>query len=351
MAKRFAVIGSGWRAKFYLRIAASPENEFEVTGVLCRSKEKADAIAGEFQVFTTLSEQEILEKAPDFVVVCVSKPSIAEVALHWRKEGFTVLCETPVGLSEEDLSYAAEKTEKPLIVAEQYPYYETYRKMIEVVSGGKLGRVISADVSLAHDYHGAGLIRRLLSESPTAGYRLMAKKYQLPVTKTGDRYFVYEDGEVINKVRTKAWIEYEDGKIAAYDFDSEQYHSLIRHNSIKITGTRGELINEKLWYLDEENRGREEQICSDIQAVRAEKSKDDTAAKVLSEDERAILQLLEYTYSVSKAVSDKTYPDREQLLSWAAENLAGAIADVRFMKLLSESEGKWITAAYGETDK
>lgn len=338
MAKEFAVIGSGWRARYYLRIAASAVNDFHVSGVLCRSQEKADTLATEFGVFTTCAEQEIVDRNPDFIVVCVTKSSIAEVALYWRKKGFTVLCETPAGLTEKDLAYATEKLKYPLLVAEQYPYYETYKKMIEVVNSGKLGTVNAVDVSLAHEYHGASLIRHLLQESPEAGYKLLARQYELPVTKTCDRYHIYEDGEIVKKVRTKAMLEFEDGKIATYDFDSEQYRSLIRHNNIKITGTRGELINEKLWYLDDENKGKEEQIFPDIQVVRAKGENG-----VLSEDERAILELLEHVYCVSRAIKDESTPEREQILAWAEENMKNAIADVYFMWLLSGSKGEWIS--------
>lgn len=338
MRKTFAIIGSGYRAGFYLRIAASKENEFEVAGVLCRREEKARAIAEEYGVFTTLSEQEIIDKNPDFVVVCVTKTSIAKVSAYWRGLGFTVVCETPVGLTEEDITYALEDHEKPLIVAEQYQYYKTYEKLIDIVSSKRLGDIQTVNISLAHEYHGASLMRHLLGVGPEARYRLLAVKYILPVVKTKDRYNTYVDGEIINKPRVKALIEYADGKIATYDFDSEQYRSPIRHNSVRITGTRGEIIDEKLWYLDENNVGQEENIFSSIQSVREPSQNGE-----LTEDEVAILTILEKAYLVSIAVKDENYPDRKDILSWADDNLKNAIADADFMNLLAESDGTWVT--------
>ncbi len=339
MTKTFAIIGSGWRARFYLRIAASDSNDLSVCGVLCRTKEKAEAIEKDFGVFTTFSEQDIIDKEPDFIVVSVNKASIYAVSKHWRELGFTVLCETPVGLTDEELQSVLKFDGKPLLVAEQYQYYPTYKKMIELAESGRLGEINSADVSAAHEYHGISLIRNILGEKPEASYRMLVTKYNFPVTKTGDRYFVYNDGEIINKPRVKAFIEFEDGKIATYDFDSEQYHSLIRHNNIKITGTRGELINEKIWYLDENNNGHEELLFSDIMSVRSE----GVPEGILSEDELAIQELLEKTYLVSQIASGVNLPDKAFILAWACENLKGAVADAYFMNLLSASEGSWVT--------
>ena len=39
---RFAVVGTGWRSLFYVRIAKWLPERFELTGVLCRTKERAE---------------------------------------------------------------------------------------------------------------------------------------------------------------------------------------------------------------------------------------------------------------------------------------------------------------------
>ena len=40
---RFGLIGSGWRAEFYVRIAQAGPDQFELTKVLIRDKEKGQA--------------------------------------------------------------------------------------------------------------------------------------------------------------------------------------------------------------------------------------------------------------------------------------------------------------------
>ena len=56
----------------------------------------------------------------------------------------------------------------------------------------------------------------------------------------------------------------ESGKVAWYDFDSEQYRSPIRKNMIKVQGVRGELINDELYYLDDKNEGQYHKIVTNV---------------------------------------------------------------------------------------
>lgn len=327
---RFAIVGSGWRASFYIRIAEYYKDKYELVGVLCRSKEKAELISSKYKVTAVTDENIIKEGAPSFIVVCVTKASIAEVSTYWRNLGYTVLCETPVGLNIEDLRsiYSTRLEGGRLVVAEQYCYYPTYRKIIEAANSGKIGDILSAYVSIAHEYHGASLIRAMLNESVFSQIRIRTRAYNLPVTKTKDRYNTYFDGEIISTKRVLSSIEYEDGKFAEYDFDSQQYRSPIRTNSVRITGTRGEIAGGKIFYLDDDNNPVEETIIHDLQdAVReAEQGR-------LSEDETAIEYLMECTYKVSTG-------DRKWI-KWQDSNLRNALQDAYTMILMQDTDDEW----------
>lgn len=327
---RFAIIGSGWRASFYIRIAKYYSEKYELVGVLCRSKEKAKLISSEYNVPAVTDENRIRSEEPAFIVVCVNKTSIAEVSAYWRRLGYTVLCETPAGLKVEDLLeiYSTRLEGGRLIVAEQYCYYPTYRKIIETANSGKIGAVISAYVSLAHEYHGASLIRAMLNEDVSSKMRIRSRSYDFPVTKTKDRYHAYHDGEIIIQKRVLVNIEFEDGKIAEYDFDSQQYRSPIRSNAVRITGTRGEIAGEKLYYLDEDNNPVKEILFADLQdAIKA------TQEGMLSEDEIAIEYLLECTYRVSQG--------EEKWLKWQDINLRNALQDAYTMLIMQETNDVW----------
>lgn len=259
---RFVIVGSGWRAMYYVRIARALPERFELCAMLCRTREKAEAIREARGICTSVSAEECLEMRPDFVVVAVSKASIAEVSMEWLRRGFTVLCETPAALDTDTLCRLWELQEREgakLMVAEQYTRYPRYHSMLKALAADCIGEPYSAVVSLAHDYHGASMIRNFLREGMTA-FRIQGREYTFPVTETLSRYERFTDGRVADRKRRTAVIEFRDGKVAFYDFESEQYRSPIRKNHVDIRGCRGELKDCILFYLDDGNLPREEEI-------------------------------------------------------------------------------------------
>jgi len=64
---RFGLIGSGWRADFYLRAAAALPDQLEPTGVLTRNPGRIESIAREFRVAAPGSLDELLATEPAFV--------------------------------------------------------------------------------------------------------------------------------------------------------------------------------------------------------------------------------------------------------------------------------------------
>lgn len=91
------MVGSGWRAEYFLRAARDYKEEFEVAWVLCRSEEKAKLISEKFGVPTTTKEEDIDAAKPDFIVVSVSREASWKIASKWKKKGFCVMVETPMG--------------------------------------------------------------------------------------------------------------------------------------------------------------------------------------------------------------------------------------------------------------
>lgn len=252
---RFIIVGSGWRSLYYVRIAKALPQHFELCGMLCRTKEKADMIAATHHIYTTTSGDECRQMAPDFVVVAVNKAAIAKVSREWLELGFTVLCETPASL---DLTVLKELWElhknqgAKLAVAEQYTRYPVYSAMMKMLDSDMIGEPYSMNVSLAHEYHGASLIRAFLREGMTP-FCVTGKTYTFPTTETLSRYECFTDGRIADKKRTVAIFEFADGKAAFYDFDSEQYRSPIRKNYVDVRGCRGEMKDEAFYYLDRNN--------------------------------------------------------------------------------------------------
>lgn len=255
MKARFVIIGSGWRAMYYVRIAKALPEKFELGAVLCRTQERADKISHEMAIHTTTSIEECEQYKPDFVVVAVNKSSIYEVSKEWMVKGFTVLCETPAALELEQLQELWRlRTEKgyKLCVAEQYFRYPTYAAMLSVLESQIIGEPCNVTLSVAHDYHGASLIRKILKVTGEA-FSVSGRRHTFPVTETASRYEKFRDGKVSDKRRDRISFEFENGKAAFYDFCSEQYRSPIRSNYVNVQGIRGEIKDEKVCYLDENN--------------------------------------------------------------------------------------------------
>ena len=100
---RFCLVGSGWRAEYFLRVAKTHSEEFEVAWVLCRSNEKAELISQKFGVPTTTKEEDIINANPDFIVVSVTRSVAWPIVSKWKEMGYCVIMETPMGDTLEEI--------------------------------------------------------------------------------------------------------------------------------------------------------------------------------------------------------------------------------------------------------
>ena len=68
----FAVIGIGWRAEFFLRIARALPEQFEVSGVVSSRTSKREEIRNKWGLRAYQSAEELLaNEKPDFVVLSI----------------------------------------------------------------------------------------------------------------------------------------------------------------------------------------------------------------------------------------------------------------------------------------
>ena len=259
---RFIIVGSGWRSLFYVRIAKALPQFFELCAMLCRTEEKAAKIAAENGIHTTVSEQECIELQPDLVVVAVNKASLAEVSMHWMEMGYCVLCETPAAMDDKTLDRLLEMERKGarLVINEQYHRYPVYSSLIKIANSGLIGDPMCLEISVAHEYHAASLIRALLNIDSSENYKVSSVTKGFETTLTRTRYEVITDGRTEIKNRTFSLVEFESGKTALYSFDSEQYRSPIRHNFLRLSGIRGEIYNNSIYWLDDRNMPRQEDL-------------------------------------------------------------------------------------------
>lgn len=333
----FIIIGSGWRSLFYVRIAKALPKVFNLQALLCRTTEKAQKIAEENSIYTTTSIEECRKLNPDFVVVAVSKKDIFNVAKEWLDYGFTVLMETPVALDEKMVEEAKsiQKSGKKLVVAEQYIFYPEYSAILKLLKEKTIGSVDYLSISCAHEYHGSSLIRNFLGETELP-QKITSKTFAFPTVETLSRYEKFNDGRISDKKRTIALFEFANKKVALYDFDSEQYRSPIRKNLLKIQGTKGEIHDRTVYYLDENNEAKESEIVVKSKIYETENKNPNLhfvkeIEKItfegktlyeppfglcgLSEDETAIAQVMESTAKYSKGeVENPIYTLEEAIM-------------------------------------
>lgn len=259
---RFIIVGSGWRSLFYVRIAKALPDKFELLAMLCRTQEKADKMANEYDIPTSISEEDVLAMKPDFIVSAVNKASMNEVARYYASKGFAVLSETPAALNEEALldTWADINKGYKLQVAEQYFNYPIYANLIKTVESGIIGEPVSVHLSAMHDYHGTSIIRRLLNVG-CENVKITGKSFNMQVTDTKTRYETLTDGKVVLKEEKHLVMEYESGKVAFYDFMSDQYRSGIRKQHILVRGTRGEICDDTVYYLNDDNLACEKKLA------------------------------------------------------------------------------------------
>ena len=185
--------------------------------MLCRTHEKAYTMAQKYGVPTTTSEEVCEQAAPDFVVIAVTKGGLFGEIKKWSDKGFPILSETPAGVNIADLKEIWNMTRAgaKIQIAEQYHRYPFIAAGLKVIKEGKIGEPQSVNLSVAHDYHGISLIRRMLQPENHMDLRLKylhGEQYVFPVTETDSRIGIITNGEVKDRTRvvitmhfTNAW--------------------------------------------------------------------------------------------------------------------------------------------------
>lgn len=246
----FAIIGAGWRAEFFLRIARMLPDQFEVSRVLVRNEEKAAVFQKKWEVNTVTTLDQFLD-VPDYSFAVISVPWDANpnYIMELSKQGIPVLAETPPAPDIDGLLRLHEELpmNAKVEIAEQYLFQPMHAARIKLARSGKLGEISHVQVSSAHGYHGISLIRELLGigyeKAAITGHQLTS-----PIIKGPGRYGMPETEEMTESFQELALFRFGE-KSALFDFSSVQYFSWIRGNRILVRGDRGEINNEEVTYL------------------------------------------------------------------------------------------------------
>ncbi|MFH1567508.1 MAG: Gfo/Idh/MocA family oxidoreductase, partial [Gemmatimonadota bacterium] len=245
----FALIGAGWRAEFYLRIARACPERFRVTGILARSPDKAARLARDFGVPVVTELGGLLAAGPLFTVTSVSWDANPEWLRRLAAAGMPALSETPPATGVEEMRGLCDLVGggARIQVAEQYHLQPHHAARIAFARSGRLGRITQAQVSAAHGYHGISLIRRFLGLGCEPA-EISAYTFTSPLVEGPGRAGPPAAERIQASQQLVARFDFGD-RLGVFDFTGDQYFSYVRRQRLLVRGERGEIVDGAATYL------------------------------------------------------------------------------------------------------
>lgn len=243
---RYAVIGSGWRADFFLKLAALMPDRFAVTSVITRTAERAAQIEATWGVPAHRDLDALKRDRPDFVITSVPwdvNPGLVEALVDL---GLPVLSETPPAPDLDGLRRLWSRVgDRRLVqVAEQYLLLPDHAARLAVVKSGILGTPTSAQVSSTHLYHAVSMIRGMLGAG-CGPAEVSARAFTAPLVDPLNRDGWREESSAQPTTTTIATIDFGDS-MGLYDFTDGQWWNPLRSRRIVVRGSTGELVDDRV---------------------------------------------------------------------------------------------------------
>ncbi len=236
----FAVVGAGWRAEFFWRLAATLP-DLDCVGVVVRSPRALPVPSfGSFDQCLTVAR-------PDFLVTALPWPVTPDVLRHAVAAGVPVLAETPPAPDVDGLrSLWADVGASGLVqVAEQYLMMPSHAARFELVRSGAIGVPTQVQVSSTHQYHAMSLIRAHLG----AGFgpvTVRATAFEAPLLDPLTRDGWTDTAAPTSATTTIATLDFGEGRSGVYDFTDNQWHNQLRFRRMLVRGTHGELMDDEV---------------------------------------------------------------------------------------------------------
>ncbi len=250
---RYAIVGSGWRSEFHLRMAQAAPDHLEVAAVVTRTQAAAERIAGRWGVRTVPTIREALDAQPEFVISAVDWPTMPGMVRELVTAGAKVLAETPPAPDLGGLRalWHDVGSSHRVQVGEQYTRMPGHAARLAVVEAGTIGRVNGVEVASTHLYHAVSLIRAFLGvdmDAVTVNARTFTAPLVDPLTPRG----WVADPTPIPRTTTVATLDFGDGRMGLYDFVDNQWWNPLRARRIVIRGSLGEIVDDSVIRLTPE---------------------------------------------------------------------------------------------------
>jgi predicted dehydrogenase len=236
----FAVIGSGFRASAYWRLAVGLP-DVTCVGAVVRTPRPLPV-----PVFDSLAGC-LASARPDFVVTALPRAVNPDVLWAAVDRGVPVLTETPPAADLPALRslWSAVGSSGLVQVAEQYLLMPAHAARAAAVAAGHLGAPTQVQVSSTHQYHAVSLIRGLLGVGH-APATVRASRTTAPLLDPQNRAGWTGDPSPKRATTTIATVDFGDGRSGLYDFTDNQSRNQLRFRRILVRGTHGELRDDEL---------------------------------------------------------------------------------------------------------
>jgi predicted dehydrogenase len=233
----FAIVGSGWRAEYFWRLAAALDG-IECLGVVSRREQQLPV-----PVYRSLDE--CLAAQPDFVVTAVPWAVTPGLVGELVERGVRVLAETPPAPDLDGLRRLWRQVgESRLVqVAEQYTRMPAHAARLTLVRSGVIGEPTQVDVSSTHQYHAVSMIRAFLGTG-RGSVEVRAVRTTAPLADPLSRAGWADSVEIGPATTTVATISFEGGGFGLYDFTDNQWHNQLLNRRLLVRGTTGELRDQ-----------------------------------------------------------------------------------------------------------
>src|SRR3954452_6784356 len=241
----FGIVGSGWRAEFFLRLAAMAPDRLRVSGVVTRRPERGAEVTARHGVPAFRTARELISaEAPEFVIASVPWAATPNVIRELVAQDVRVLAETPPAPDLAGLRRLWEDVGASGLVqvAEQYLLMPGHAARLEVVHEGVIGEPTAVQVCSTHLYHAVSLIRGLLGVgfAPAVVHgRAFTAPLADPLTPDGWT----GDATPQPRATTIATLDF-GGRMGLYDFTENQWWNPLRARRIVVRGTTGEIADD-----------------------------------------------------------------------------------------------------------
>ncbi len=244
-AGTFGIVGTGWRAEFFLRLARLLPDRLRAVGVVSRSTERGGQVTGRWGVPAFQSVDDLLaHERPEYVIVSVPWPVTPVATRELVALGVRVLAETPPAPDLAGLrALWADVGGSGLVqVAEQYLLMPGHAARLAVLGSGVIGAPTSVQLSSTHLYHAVSLIRGLLGVDFDAA-RVDARTFVAPLVDPLTPAGWTDDATPKPATTTLGTLDF-DGRMGLYDFTDNQWWNPLRGRRIVVRGSHGELVDD-----------------------------------------------------------------------------------------------------------